>query len=227
MSATPQPLRCVVSISGIRGIIGSDLDIIQLSHLAAAFAESVAGPGPIVVGRDSRGSGALIVQAVSAALRAVGRQVIDLGIVPTPTVPLTLAACNGGGGIQVSASHNPGEWNALKLFSANGRNIDQSQLDRLLVAYGQPKAWRPSRECGGYREDPQAIDRHIEQVIEAVDAPRIAKAGLTVVLDSVNGAGSVIGPRLLERLGCRVVPLYCRPAIRNRPPPMSDTSARW
>lgn len=213
MSNPPAPasLRCVVSVSGIRGIIGDTLNIDELLRLAAAYGTAIAHGGTVILGRDSRPTGPLVAQAVAAGLRAVGCRVIDIGLVPTPTVPIMIGELKAQGGIQISASHNPAEWNALKLFTGEGRNVDQAQLDLVLAAYATAPAWQRFAGCGGYRSIDTAIDVHLDRILKVVDVELIRRANFTVVLDSVNGAGSAIGPKLLSALGCRVVPLYTRP----------------
>jgi phosphomannomutase len=207
------PLDCVVSISGIRGIVGQTIDPGRILALAAAYGRSIAGGGLVVLGRDSRPTGELFAQAVAAGLRGVGCDVVDLGIVPTPTVPLMIARLGAAGGVQVSASHNPVAWNALKLYTADGRNIDQRRLDILLAAYnaGAEGHWRPWDDVGRHLRRDDAPHLHVQAVLEAVDTERIAAAAPKVLLDSVNGAGAVVGPMLLDRLGCRVTPLYANP----------------
>ncbi len=211
ITSAPVSLRCVVSVSGIRGIIGDTLNIDELLRLAAAYGTALAPGGLVVLGRDSRPTGPLVAQAVAAGLRAAGCSVVDIGLVPTPTVPIMIEELKAQGGIQISASHNPAEWNALKLFSGAGRNVDQAQLDQVLAAYAQPPAWQGFARCGGFRTIDTALDVHLERILRVVDVELIRRANLTVVLDSVNGAGSAIGPKLLAALGCRVVPIYTRP----------------
>lgn len=209
------PLTCVVSVSGIRGRIGHDLSPIQVVALAAAYGRTVANGGTVIVGRDSRPTGAMLAQAVAAGLRAAGCAVVDIGVVPTPTVPVMIAHTAAAGGIQISASHNPVEWNALKFFNASGRNVDQNQLDRVLAAYRTPPAdlWKTWAEVGqaSAREDACAI--HLQKVLAAIDVGLIRAAKLRVVIDSVNGSGANLGPQLLAALGCEVVPLYSRPDL--------------
>ena len=204
-------LRCVVSVSGIRGIIGETLDLDELLRLAAAYGSTLAPRGTVVLGRDSRPTGAMVAQVVAAGLRGVGCNVVEIGIVPTPTVPIMITELGAQGGIQISASHNPAEWNALKLFSGAGRNVDQGELDQVIAAYAKPSDWQRFDTCGGYRTIDTALDVHIARVLAQVDVELIRKAKLRVVIDSVNGSGSVIAPKLLAALGCQVVPLYTRP----------------
>jgi phosphomannomutase len=206
-----RPLACVVSVSGIRGIVGRTLDVDQVMGLAAAYGRTIAAGGLVVLGRDSRPTGELFAQAVAAGLRAVGCMVVDIGMVPTPTVPITILALNAAGGIQVSASHNHVEWNALKLFSARGRNVDQAELERVLAGYREEPRWNAWDAVGGSRVHGEATAYHCQRVLAAVDGGLIRAARLRVVIDSVNGAGSCLAPDLLGRLGCEVVPLYTRP----------------
>jgi phosphomannomutase len=204
-----------VSVSGIRGRIGHDLTPIQLMGLAAAYGYSIAKGGTVVLGRDSRPTGAMVAQAVAAGLRAVGCTVVDIGVVPTPTVPVMIDHIKAAGGIQISASHNPVEWNALKFFNAGGRNVDQAQLDAILAAYRTPPAnlWRDWSGMGGFSTSDAALRVHLDRVLAAVDVELIRAAKLRVVIDSVNGSGANLGPQLLAALGCEVVPLYSRPDL--------------
>ncbi|MBA3846308.1 MAG: phosphoglucosamine mutase, partial [Planctomycetes bacterium] len=210
---TVKPLGCVVSVSGVRGIVGETLDVDQIVALGAAYGLAIADRGPVVVGRDSRPTGELFVQAVATGLRGVGCEVIDIGLVPTPTVPITIGELGAAGGIQVSASHNPVQWNALKFFAGTGRNIDQAQLDRLLSQYQQAPRWVGWQQVGRARAYGEALRVHIARVLAAVDRERIRRRAFHVVIDSVNGAGSVIAPDLLTQLGCRVTTLYTRPDL--------------
>ena len=203
-------LRCVVSVSGIRGIVGETLNPGEFLELAAAYGQAIAPGGVVVLGRDSRLTGPLIAQAVAAGLRGVGCTVVDIGVVPTPTVPIMIQELGAQGGIQISASHNNAEWNALKLFSPAGRNVDQAQLDQVLAVYAQGATWKRFDAVGGFRTDERAIDLHIGRILKVVDVALIRAAKLTVVVDSVNGAGGLIAPKLLQALGCQVIPLYGR-----------------
>ncbi len=133
---------------------------------------------------------------------------VDIGVVPTPTVPIYASHIGANGGIQVSASHNQVEWNALKLFARSGRTIDQAGLDQVLAAYARPPAFQRWQRCGSYRVSDEALGVHLAKVLAVVDADSIRACRLSVLIDCVNGAGSVLGPRLLERLGCRVIPVH-------------------
>ncbi len=212
----PAPkLACVVSVSGIRGVIGDTLDANQLLQLALAFGSALAGGGVVVLGRDSRPTGAMIAQIIAGGLRAVGCTVVDIGVVPTPTVPMTIKALGAAGGMQISASHNPVEWNALKFFNREARNITVDELEWIMNAYEDPMVGSQRRwdGVGGYRADDQALIRHQAGVLAAVDASAIRSAGFKVVIDCVNGSGANLGPLLLHALGCDVVTLHARPDL--------------
>lgn len=205
-------LECVVSVSGIRGVVGDTLLVEQVLGLAQAFGVAVAHCERVVLGRDTRTTGPLFAQAVAAGLRAVGCEVIDLGIVPTPTVAIAVKEFGAFGGIMVSASHNNAEWNALKFFNREGRNVDHSQLDWILECYKDPPMGRHRRwdGVGAYRQDAGILDVHRKRVLASVDVAAVRSAGLKVVVDCVNGAGSVLAPRLLADLGCTITAIHDR-----------------
>ncbi len=205
-------LDCVVSVSGIRGIVGDTLMVEQVMGLAQAFGVAVAHCERVVVGRDSRTTGPLLSQAVCAGLRAVGCEVIDIGIVPTPTVAIAVKEFSAFGGIMISASHNNSEWNALKFFNRDARNVDATQLDWILECYKDPPMGRHRRwdGVGSYREDRSPLDVHLKRVLAAVDVAAIKARRPTVLIDCVNGAGSVLAPRLLSALGCTVIAIHDR-----------------
>ena len=218
------PLRCVVSVSGFRGVVGETIDPATVLALAAAYGEVIARGKPVVLGRDSRPTGGLLADAARAGLRAVGCEVIDIGVVPTPTVPIMIRELRARGGIQISASHNPVEWNALKFFTGKGRNIDGKQLQRLLAAYESAAGWQRWDGVGAARCVSDALEVHRRKVVECVDREAIANAGLTVLVDSVNGAGSRIAPALLDDLGVRAIPIYNDPnrLFPRDPEPTAD-----
>ncbi|MFW5859910.1 MAG: phosphoglucosamine mutase [Planctomycetota bacterium] len=212
---TRPELTCVCSVSGLRGITGESLDPVSVTALATAFASSIAGGGPVVLGRDSRRTGPMFAAAATAGLCAGGCTVIDLGLVPTPTVPLMVRELGATGGIQISASHNPGEWNALKFYSRRARNIDQRELDQLLAAYAQGSLTecRTWEETGVPGTHPHALDQHRRAVCACVDSATLRRRRLRVLVDSVNGAGSVLAPVLLADLGCEVIPVHTVPDL--------------
>ncbi len=203
----------MVGVSGVRGIVGKDLTPDVVARWAMAFGLWARERRPaVVVGRDARSSGPEFAQAAIAALRRAGCDVIDVGLVPTPTVQLAVEHHHAGGGIAITASHNPIEWNALKFIGPDGIFLDGDAGTRVraLADEGSGKdRGRGDREGEGGQvsADTTAVERHLEGVLElpGLGIAKIRARGLTVALDAVRGAGGVIMPALLERLGCRVV----------------------
>ena len=203
----------MVSASGVRGIVGQTLTPEVVLRVAGAHA-SFLDPGPIVVGRDTRPSGAWVSRLTQAALLASGHDVIDVGVAPTPTILFAIRHHGASGGIAITASHNPAPWNALKLFGAGGTFLAPAQSDEVARRARQGRAaWVSNEEVGEFREDAGAIQRHREAILAlpGFDRERIRKRRFRVVMDAVNGAGSIATPELLEALGCAVERLYCEP----------------
>lgn len=201
----------IVSISGIRGIIGETLLPEEALRWALAYGTMVNG-GTVVLGRDTRPSGEMLRGAVLAGLLSTGCRVLDLGIVPTPTLQLAIQHWQADGAVIITASHNPAEWNALKFFEPSGMYLDADGVKRL-QAMKEAGKFRHARwnEVGQVQRDEAAIDRHIERILTCVDVERIRARRFRVVIDCVNGAACFISPRLLERLGCEVIPLFAEP----------------
>lgn len=200
----------MVSVSGIRGKVGEALTPEIVTKFAAGFgawATSRDGAGnTIVVGRDSRVSGPMFHRAVIAALQSVGARVIDIGVVPTPTVQLAVEHHHAAGGLAITASHNPVEWNALKFIGPSGLFLDRDEAPamRATVESDFPRAtWD---RLGTVEHDEGAIRRHIEAVLQLpfVDVPRLRARRFRVALDCVRGAGGLFMPLLLGALGCEV-----------------------
>lgn len=199
----------MVGVSGVRGRVGDGLTPEIVAQFAAAFgAYSIRETGrkTIVLGRDSRVSGPMFSRAVTAALQSVGADVIDVGIAPTPSVQLSVEDLKAAGGLAVTASHNPIEWNALKFIGPDGMFLDAEQGGRMrsLLEGEIPRAsWS---ELGGYESDEGAIERHLDRIfaIPFLDVEKIRSRRFKVALDCVRGAGGTIFPLLLERLGCVV-----------------------
>lgn len=209
------PDSLIVSVSGIRGRVGVDLTPEIVAGFAAAFGTFVRARGwgqHVGIARDSRTSGPTFVRAATAGLQAVGCRVSDLGLAPTPTALLEIEQAGLSGGIVVTASHNPKEWNALKLASPQGAFLTPDEGRAFLEGLKGKPAY--VTDALGHAEDrPGAVDRHIERILELdlIDPARIAARGFRVVLDCAHGAGGVIIPRLLERLGCEVVGIELEP----------------
>src|SRR4051812_37523097 len=199
----------MVSVSGIRGRVGEALTPEVVATYAAAFGAWAAARGEsnrVVVGRDSRVSGPLFHRVVLSALQSVGCNVIDIGLTTTPTCQLAVEDHHAAGGLMISASHNPIEWNALKFIGPSGLFLENAEgvEMRALVEKGIPRAqWQ---ELGEITTDDRAVQRHIDRVlaIPYLDVEGIRKRKFHVALDCVRGAGAVIMPALLEQLGCKV-----------------------
>jgi len=195
----------MVGISGVRGIVGKDLTAEVVTRWAAGFGRWAAERRPlVVVGRDSRISGPELAAAARAGLLAAGCDVVDVGLVPTPTVQLAVLHHQAGGGIAVTASHNPREWNALKFIGPDGIFLDAAAGATVQKLAGEDGGRRG--RTGKVTEDTGAVERHIQDVLAmpVIDVARIRAQSFRVALDTVRGAGGVIMPGLLERLGCAV-----------------------
>jgi len=201
----------MVGVAGVRGIVGKDLTPEVVTRWATAFGAWVrerAGDGrreSVVLGRDARASGPAFAAAVATGLTATGCDVIDVGLVPTPTVQLAVEHHRAAGGIAITASHNPIEWNGLKFIGPDGIFLDGPEGGRVHALLAQAGGPEP-RELGRVTTDGGAVERHLAAVLAlpAVDVERIRGRGFTVALDAVRGAGGPVMRTLLERLGCRV-----------------------
>src|SRR6059058_6042417 len=205
----------MVGVSGVRGIVGKDLTEEIVARWARAFGawarengkrETARGKrDAVVVGRDARTSGPAFAAAVTAGLTSVGCDVIDVGLVPTPTVQLAVEHHHAGGGIAITASHNPIEWNALKFIGSDGIFLDGAE-GKLVAELAANPAGYGMRDAGCVTTDPGAVERHLDAVLRlsAIDVERIRKRRFSVALDAVRGAGGPPMRDLLERLGCRV-----------------------
>ncbi len=206
----------MVSVAGVRGVIGESLTPEIACRWGAAFGTLLGAGARVIVGRDPRGSGPVIEAAVTAGLRGAGCHVRIVGVLPTPTIQLATRDSDARGGIAITASHNPLEWNALKFIREDGLFLaaDEGRTLRAIVD-GGPLAVRyvAHDALGGEETDGGAAERHIDRILSLpyIDVARVARRGLRVVVDCGNGAGSYVTPRLLERLGADVTRLYCEP----------------
>ncbi len=208
----------MVGVSGVRGIVGADLTPELVARFAAAFGtwaktgKREAGSGKrgrarVVLGRDARTSGPMFAAAATAGLVSVGCDVIDAGLVATPTVQLAVEHHRAAGGLVLTASHNPIEWNALKFVGPDGVFLGADGIGRVRELAGDGRLPRADyATLGRVVADPRAAERHLAAVLAlpAVAARRIRPRRFTVALDTVRGAGGVVMPALLARLGCRV-----------------------
>ncbi len=205
----------MISVSGMRGHVGTDLTPELVARHAAAlggWVHSTPGASPagarprVVLGRDARTSGPMFARAAASGLMSVGVDVIDLGVVPTPTVQMAVEHHHAGAGLILTASHNPIEWNALKFVGPDGIFLDAAAGERVraLADQGPPRAGWDG--IGEVREDPEAVSRHLDAILRlpVIDVTAIRNRRFHVALDCVRGAGAVAMLPLLERLGCRV-----------------------
>ncbi len=202
-----------ISISGIRGIAGESLTDDVITGFAAAFAQYT-DSGTIVIGSDGRFSGTHIKELVISKLNRNGCKVIDIGIAPTPTVQLSVRSLSASGGIIVTASHNPSQWNGLKFVRSDGIFLNEKQAQELISIYENlPEQQPQEKEVHGYASetDNGALDRHISLVLKKISADRIRQKKFRVAIDCCNGGGSVIAPRLLKELGCEIISINTDP----------------
>ncbi len=200
-----------ISISGVRGVVGESLTPILLTRFAQAFGTYV-GARTIVIGRDPRTSGEMVKQAVVAGLLSTGCGIVDIGMCPVPTIQLLVRHHRAHGGIAITASHNPAEWNALKFIGRDGFFLNSGQARELLDIYHQGEYTRVSgAEMREVVELPGATDLHIQTIVDELGPIPTAKKKLRVVLDACNGAGSIAGPKLLAALGAEVFTINVTP----------------
>ena len=203
------------SISGLRATLGDELSPSVVCEYALAFA-TILPEGDIVIGRDGRRSGEWIEQAVVSALRAIGRKAVLIGIAPTPTVQLLTEKSDAVGGIAITASHNPKEWNGLKFINAQGVFLNAEENNKLWTALDSRNfSLSTEQETPKPSQDLMAADKHIALILNIPIFAKndllamIRKMKLRIAIDAVNASGSVYAPKLLERLGAVSMKLYC------------------
>ena len=206
------------SISGLRGVVDKDLNPDVIFKYAKAFGEFVRA-GHVVIGRDTRASGREYRRAVIDGCRSAGCRVTDLGIAPTPTVLFIVRKIKAKGGIVITASHNPVQWNALKFVSSNGLFLNESefrQFNKYIDAGGPAKHAR--KKVALLKS---GLQEHIHKIVSKVKPLRIP---FRVAVDAVNGAGSIGLPKVLEEMGCKVFRLNCKfsPIFARGPEPVSE-----
>ncbi|MDE7160612.1 MAG: phosphoglucosamine mutase [Muribaculaceae bacterium] len=230
-------MSLIKSISGIRGTIGGrsgeGLGGVDIVKFAAAYAEYMrrengGASGRIVVGRDARISGKMVDHLVTGALMAMGMDVINIGLATTPTTELAVTGEKALGGIIITASHNPVQWNALKLLDSKGEFLtDEAGRKVIEIAEKEDFTFAEVFDLGGEYHNDTWGERHIDMVaaLPLVDTEAIRKAGFTVALDAVNSVGGVVIPRLLRRLGVKeVIELNCEPTghFSHTPEPIPE-----
>lgn len=216
----------IISVSGLRGIIGESLDPVLAIKFTTAFAQGLSEDGPIVVTRDGRTTGPMLAQAICSGLSAIGRDVIYGDVAATPTTGILVRGHGAAGGIQISASHNPAPYNGIKLFGKSGRVIDAVAGQKVIDAYRSHEfklvAWDGIGSISNLEDTTSA---HLDAVCQTVDVDRIRSKKFKVVLDSHHGAGSVVGQKLLEHLGCEFQCLGSTPdGLFEHPPEPTEAN---
>ncbi|HHZ91676.1 TPA: phosphoglucosamine mutase [Candidatus Poribacteria bacterium] len=203
----------IISASGVRGTIGGSFSPTEISRFATAFGTLIGGQ-TVVVGRDTRTSGEMVRGSLISGLVATGCDVIDVGVCPTPTILLTSKKIGAEGSVTITASHNPIDWNGLKLATKSGRLLSADAQRQFQEIYKSEKANLVSwDQLGSVETDDSAIDYHIAQILELdwINLDQIRHLSLKVAIDAGNGAGSIISPMLLRQLGCEVIEINCTP----------------
>ena len=229
-------MTLISSISGIRGTLGGksgeSLTPTDINRFTCAYGSWLKSKFPeerlkIVIGRDARPSGPVVNKMVTSVLQFMGIDIIDLGMVPTPTVEIMVKEFKCHGGIIITASHNPKNWNALKLLNEKGEFLNQEEAGDMLSFTTDMASFATVDKLGKYAKEESAIEVHIEKVLalELVDTDAIAAADFHVVVDAVNSVGGIAVPMLLEALGVKkVTELYCEPngQFPHNPEPLPE-----
>ena len=216
-------MALIKSISGIRGTIGgkpgdalTPLDVIKFTAAYGTWLKRTTGKDKIkvILGRDARISGPMVNQLVCGTLVGLGAEVVDLGLSTTPTVEVAVPGLDADGGIILTASHNPKQWNALKLLNGKGEFISGADGEKVLAtAESEDYDFAEVDDLGSISTDDTWMQKHIDQTLglELVDLSAVKERGFKVVVDAVNSSGGIFIPALLEAMGCEVVKLYCEP----------------
>ncbi|MDE2810086.1 MAG: phosphoglucosamine mutase [Gemmatimonadota bacterium] len=207
MSSAP----LIVSISGIRGLVGQSLTDEVVARFAEAFGTTLTPGDTVVLARDTRPSGAAFAQAAAAALRQTGCRVVDLGMCSTPGAKLMISALDAKGAIIITASHNPAPWNGLKLVRADGVFLNAEEGARVeALFYAGEFRCAASGELEMIDSD-AVVARHVKKIVDYVDADAIRQAGFKVAVDPCNGTGALVVPSLLDALGVEATLINARP----------------
>ncbi|MCB9252711.1 MAG: phosphoglucosamine mutase [Flavobacteriales bacterium] len=228
-------MTLITSISGIRGTIGgaegeglTPLDIVKFTSAYAFWLKNNSKKNKVVIGRDARISGPMVRQLVIGTLQACGLKVLDLGLSTTPTVEMAVVWEDAAGGIILTASHNPKQWNALKLLNEKGEFISAAEGETILkMAEERTQAYSEIDDLGECIELSGSIEKHIEAILSLplVDVEAIRAKKYRIVVDAVNSTGGIAVPQLLKALGVdEVIQLYCEPTGRfpHNPEPLPE-----
>lgn len=229
-------MSLIKSISGIRGTIGgkvndnlTPLDVVKFASAFGTWLQNNKNKKDLtlVIGRDARISGQMVSSLVTATLQGLGINVVDLGLSTTPTVEIMVPELNADGGIILTASHNPKQWNALKLLNDKGEFISgENGAEVLALAESEDFNYAEVDDLGKYETRSDAFDIHIQQILALpmVDVEAIKAKKFKVVLDAVNSTGGIAIPMLLDQLGCETIKLYCEPTghFPHNPEPLKE-----
>ncbi|WP_372645211.1 phosphoglucosamine mutase [Ancylomarina sp.] len=228
-------MTLIKSISGIRGTIGgrpgqalTPMDVVSIAGAFGMWLQNSGANKKLVIGRDARISGEMVNQLVVGSLISVGIEVIDLGLATTPTVEMAVIDMNAGGGIIITASHNPKNWNALKLLNSKGEFIsDQDGKDLLQLVEDKNYTYNGVDDLGSYSKDENYLDKHIQHILDLdlVDVEAISASDFSVAVDAVNSVGGFAIPRLLKALGVnKVTEINCVPDgnFAHNPEPLPE-----
>jgi phosphomannomutase len=224
----------IKSISGIRGTVGgktgdnlTPLDVVKFAAAYGTWIKKKKGTTKVVIGRDARLSGEMINALVTSTLQGLGIDVVDLGLSTTPTVEMAVVAEKASGGIILTASHNPAQWNALKLLNEKGEFISGKDGEEMLkIAESEDFEFAQVNKLGKYEKKEGYIQKHIDQILKLplVDVAAIQNRGFRVVVDAVNSTGGIAVPMLLKALGATVKEMYCEPTghFPHNPEPLPE-----
>jgi phosphomannomutase len=227
-------MALIKSISGIRGTIGgktgdnlTPLDVVKFSAAFGAWIKKDSASAKIVIGRDARLSGEMVNSLVVSTLQGLGIDVIDLGLSTTPTVEIAVPIENAAGGIILTASHNPAQWNALKLLNHKGEFISGKDGEEVLaLAEKEDFEFAQVTKLGRYEKKEGYFQKHIDMILALplVDVGAIRKRNFKVVVDAVNSTGGIVVPMLLKQLGVSVKELHCEPTghFAHNPEPLPE-----
>ncbi len=227
-------MALIKSISGIRGTIGgapndnlTPLDIVKFTAAFGSLLKKKKGTTKIVIGRDARPSGEMVNALVASTLQALGIDVVDLGLSTTPTVEIAVPLEKAAGGIILTASHNPVQWNALKLLNEKGEFISGKDGEEVLeIAKREDFVFAPVTKLGSYTKDDTYLQKHIDLILKLplVDVAAVKNRGFRVVVDAVNSTGGIAVPMLLDALGVTTKALYCEPTghFPHNPEPLPE-----
>ena len=228
-------MTLIKSISGIRGTIGgkageglTPIDIVKFSSAFGFLCRKQSEKNKIIIGRDARVSGPMVSNIVSSTLLGLGFDIIDLGLSTTPTVEVAVPLEEAAGGIIITASHNPWQWNALKLLNENGEFISAENGERVLeLAESEELEFANIKDLGTYSSDDSYIDKHIDMILQLplVDVEAIKEKNYKIAIDCVNSTGGIVIPKLLKALGVeQVAEIFCEPTghFPHNPEPLPE-----